>query len=116
MNKNLKRTLLYIGIPIIMILSYFLMTAVTKKATQTKYYEIVQLVKNNKVSEFNINLYSGELTYKLRSDGKTYHYTVADASMFYNDVNDAVLEINQDAEEGNGQKIEYDVTRGGQGS
>ena len=116
MNRNLKRTLIYIGIPIIMIISYLLMTRVAQSGTQTKYYEIVQLVKNNKVSEFNINLYSGQLTYKLRSDGKTYRYTVADATMFYNDVNDSVLEINQLAEEGKAKKIEYDVTRGGQGS
>ena len=116
MNKNVKKALIYVGIPIIMILTYVLMMQFSKKSTQTKYYEIVQLVKNNKVSEFNINLYSGQLTYKLRSDGKTYRYTVADASMFYNDVNDAVLEINQLAEEGKAEKIEYDVTRGGQGS
>ena len=99
-----------------MILTYVLMTHFSKGAVQTKYYEIVQLVKNNKVSAFDINLYSGELTYKLRSDGKTYRYTVADPTMFYNDVNDAVLEINQLAEDGKGEKIEYDVTRGGQGS
>ena len=114
MNRNFKRTLIYIGIPIIMILTYVLMTRMTKDSVQTKYYEIVQLIKTDKVSEFNMNLYSGELTYKLRADGKTYHYTVADASMFYNDVNDAVLEINAKAE-GDAQ-IKYDYIKGGQGS
>ncbi|MBO4432555.1 MAG: ATP-dependent zinc metalloprotease FtsH [Clostridia bacterium] len=97
-----------------MILTYVLMTRMTKDSVQTKYYEIVQLIKTDKVSEFNMNLYSGELTYKLRADGKTYHYTVADASMFYNDVNDAVLEINAKAE-GDAQ-IKYDYIKGGQGS
>ena len=114
MNRNFKRTLIYIGIPIIMILTYVLMTRMTKDTVQTKYYEIVQMIKSNKVSEFDMNLYSGELTYKLRADGKTYHYTVADASMFYNDVNDAVLEINAKAEDD--QVIKYDYIKGGQGS
>ena len=72
------------------------------------------MIKDNKVSEFEMNLYSGELTYKLRADSKVYHYTVADASMFYNDVNDSVLEINKEAKDS--EQIKYDYIKGGQGS
>ena len=104
----------------ILVASYLIMSRFAKDTSQKKYYEIVQLVRNNNVSEFNINLYNGQLTYKLRDDkdGKTYNYTVADPSMFYNDVNDAVLEINAKAEAGEEgvKRIEYDVTKGGQGS
>ncbi len=113
-----KKWLIYIGIPLIMIASYLVVTNISKKSTQTKYSEVVQLVRNNEVSEFKINLYSGELNYKLRSDGKTYRYTVANPTMFYNDVNDIVLEINDKAKEkdSNVKPIEYDVIQGGQGS
>ncbi len=113
-----KKWLIYIGIPLIMIASYLVVTNISKKSTQTKYSEVVQLVRNNEVSEFKINLYSGELNYKLRSDGKTYRYTVANPTMFYNDVNDIVLEINDKAKEKDSdvKPIEYDVIQGGQGS
>ena len=77
-----KKLLIYIGIPLIMIVSYLVVTNISKKSTQTKYSEVVQLVRNNEISEFKINLYSGELNYKLRSDGKTYRYTVANPTMF----------------------------------
>ncbi|MBR5923657.1 MAG: ATP-dependent zinc metalloprotease FtsH [Clostridia bacterium] len=101
-----------------MIISYLVVTNISKKNTQTKYSEVVQLVRDNEVSEFKINLYSGELNYKLRSDGKTYRYTVANPTMFYNDVNEIVLEINDKAKEkgSNVKPIEYDVIQGGQGS
>ena len=118
MNGNKKKLLIYIGIPLIMIISYLVVTNISKKNTQTKYSEVVQLVRDNEVSEFKINLYSGELNYKLRSDGKTYRYTVANPTMFYNDVNEIVLEINDKAKEkgSNVKPIEYDVIQGGQGS
>ena len=113
-----KKLLIYIGIPLIMIVSYLVVTNISKKSTQTKYSEVVQLVRNIEISEFKINLYSGELNYKLRSDGKTYRYTVANPTMFYNDVNDIVLDINDKAKEKDSdvEPIEYDVIQGGQGS
>ncbi|MBO7520285.1 MAG: hypothetical protein J6T73_05845, partial [Clostridia bacterium] len=68
MKRNFKRALIYIGIPIILVLTYVLMTRISGDTEQTKYYQIVQMIKENKVSEFEMNLYSGELTYKLRAD------------------------------------------------
>ncbi|MBQ9354691.1 MAG: ATP-dependent zinc metalloprotease FtsH [Clostridia bacterium] len=115
MNKNLKNILLYIGIPIILILSFFAVSSLANRTEQTKYYEIVEKIVNNDVSEFSLNLYSGDLTYVLRSDGKTYHYTVADASMFYNDVNDAVM-LNNSENKGTNKVIKYDYKSGGQAS
>ena len=115
MNKNLKNILLYIGIPIILILSFFAVSSLANRTEQTKYYEIVEKIVNNDVSEFSLNLYSGDLTYVLRSDGKTYHYTVADASMFYNDVNDSVM-LNNSENKGTNKVIKYDYKSGGQAS
>ena len=115
MNKNLKNVLLYIGIPIILIFAFFAVSSLASRSEQTKYYEIVEKITNNEVSEFSLNLYSGDLTYVLRSDGKTYHYTVADASMFYNDVNEAVM-LNNSNNKGTNKVIKYDYKSGGQAS
>ena len=113
MKKNLKNVLLYIGIPLIFIATIFSVSYLTKNTAQTKYYEIVNLVKANEVSEFELNLYSGELTYTKRDDGKNYRYTVADPSIFYNDVNETVLAINEE-NAGTDKEIKFDYKRGNQ--
>ena len=71
------------------------------------------MVKNNEISEYQLNLYSGELIYTKRADGKKYRYTVADTSIFYYDVKDAISEINQ-ANKGTDKVIKYDYKSGGQ--
>ncbi|HCD81426.1 MAG TPA: ATP-dependent zinc metalloprotease FtsH [Ruminococcaceae bacterium] len=85
----------------------------SKSTAETKYYEIVDMVKNNEISEYQLNLYSGELIYTKRADGKKYRYTVADTSIFYYDVKDAISEINQ-ANKGTDKVIKYDYKSGGQ--
>jgi hypothetical protein len=68
----------------------------TKSKEETKYYQIVDMVINNEISEYQLNLYNGELIYKKRDDAKkTYRYKVAEPNIFYNDVNEAVMEINK---------------------
>ena len=96
LNKNLKNVLLYIGIPIVFIMAILSVSYLSKNTVETKYYEIVNMVKDNEISEFQLNLYSGELVYTKRDDGKKYRYTVADPSIFYNDVNEAVMAINEE--------------------
>ena len=115
MNKNLKNVLLYIGIPIVFVLSILSVSYLTKNAAEIKYSEIVNMVKQNEISEFSLNLYSGELTYTKRDDGKKYRYTVADPAIFYNDVNDAVMKINEE-NLGTDKDIDFDYIRGGQGA
>ena len=111
MNSKLKNILLYITIPIILCIGAFFIIKMTTPASQTKYYEIVEMVRNNEISEYELNLYSGELKYVKRSDNKTYRYTVADASIFWNDVNEFVLEHNKNTEDV-AQHIKYDYKRG----
>ncbi len=115
MKKNVKNILLILIIPIVLAASFFLATKVANTTESIKYYEIIELIENNKVSEFKLNLYSGDLSYKLREDGKTYRYTVADASLFYNDIDDAVDTINKE-NAGTDQTIKYDYIKGGQSS
>ncbi len=113
MNKNLKNVLLFIGIPIVFIIAIMSVSYLSKNTAETKYYEIVSMVKNNEISEYQLNLYSGELIYTKRDDGKKYRYTVADTSIFYNDIKDAVSEINEE-NKGTDKVIKYDYKSGGQ--
>ena len=113
MNKNLKNVLLFIGIPIVFIMAILSVSYLSKNTVETKYYEIVDMVKDNEISEFQLNLYSGELVYTKRDDGKKYRYTVADPSIFYNDVNEAVMKINEE-NSGTDKIIKYDYKSGGQ--
>lgn len=105
--------LLFIGIPIVFIIAIMSVSYLSKNTAETKYYEIVSMVKNNEISEYQLNLYSGELIYTKRDDGKKYRYTVADTSIFYNDIKDAVSEINEE-NKGTDKVIKYDYKSGGQ--
>ena len=113
MNKNLKNVILFIGIPIAFIIAVLSVSYLSKTTVETKYYEIVELVTKNKVSEFSLNLHSGQLVYTKRDDGKSYRYTVADPSIFYNDVNDFVLKNNSE-NSGTDKIIKYDYKSGGE--
>ena len=105
--------LLFIGIPIAFIISVLSVSYLSKNTVETKYYEIVEMVTENKISEFSLNLHSGQLIYTKRDDGKSYRYTVADPSIFYNDVNDFVLKNNTE-NIGTDKIIKYDYKSGGE--
>ncbi len=96
MNKKLKNVILYIGIPAILIFSIVAVFMRGQSAAKSvKYYEIVNKVMDNQISEYQLNLYTGELIYTERADGKSYKYTVADPGIFYEDVNDFVIAHNK---------------------
>ncbi len=113
MNKNLKNVLLFIGIPIAFIIAVLSVSYLSKSTVETKYYEIVEMVKDNEISEFSLNLHSGQLVYTKRADGKSYRYTVADPSIFYYDVRDTLSEINKQ-NSGTDKIIKYDYKSGGE--
>ncbi len=115
MKKNGKKIILFIIVPIILLVSIAAVMYGLDNQTDKKYYEIVDLIKNNEVSEYKLNLYSGELKYRLRSDGKMYTYTVADPSIFYNDVNEKVMQIYEE-NKGTDMAIKFDYERGGETS
>ena len=115
MKKNFKNILLILIIPVVLMASFFVASKIADTTETVKYHEIVELIENNKVSEFKLNLYSGDLTYKLRENGNSYRYTVADASLFYNDIDDAVDAINRE-NAGTDKVIKYDYIKGGQSS
>ena len=115
MKNNAKKILLIIIIPVILMASFFVATKVANTTEEIQYYEIVELIKENKVSEFELNLHSGDLTYKLRGDDKTHRYTVPDAGIFYEDVKDT-LSKNYEEHSGTEEIIKYNYLRGGENS
>ncbi len=96
-----------------LLISILSVSYLSKNTAETKYYEIVDMINGNEISEFQLNLYSGELVYTKRDDAKKYRYTVADPSIFYNDVNETVAEINEQ-NEGTDKIIKYDYKSGSQ--
>lgn len=115
MKKNLKNVLLYIIVPIIFIFAVLSASYFVKDTAELKYSEIVEMIKSNEVSELELNLYSGELTYKKRDDGKVYRYTVPNSSLFIEDINEDVWEI-KEANKGTEKDIAYNLKRGGETS
>ncbi|MBQ1961705.1 MAG: ATP-dependent zinc metalloprotease FtsH [Clostridia bacterium] len=94
---------------------------ISKATAQTKYYEIVQMIRDNEISSYNLNLYSGELRYAKRGDDKVYRYNVASPSLFIEDVGSFVREHNDtvssndklSSESKNEQLIKDDYKSGG---
>ncbi|MDO4743564.1 MAG: ATP-dependent zinc metalloprotease FtsH [bacterium] len=94
MSKNVRNILLFIGIPLVLVFAILAAIIGMGKTVDTKYYEIVQKVYNNEISEYQLNLYSGELIYVERKTNEKKRYNVANADIFYNDVNEFVIENN----------------------
>ena len=118
MNKNIRNIILCIVLPLIIFGTAFFFMRYTNATAQTKYNEIVRMVLNNEISEYQLNLYSGNLKYTLRKDNKTYNYTVASPDIFYNDVNSFVMENNAkyNNDPNNKNVIVVDYKRGNEGA
>ncbi|MBE6728517.1 MAG: ATP-dependent zinc metalloprotease FtsH [Ruminococcaceae bacterium] len=85
------------------------------KGTQTEYYEIIEMFREDKISEFSLNLYDGELIYQKREEpDKQYKYNVASPSYLRDDINEIILERNSDKDPDN--DVKYDYESGGQAS
>ncbi len=116
MSKNTRNILLIVLSVFILGSSLFMLSRLSRNTEKTDYSEIISLIEQNKISEFELNLYSGDLSYKLRSDDKKiHHFTVANYSIFYEDISDAVKEINKNAKS-DSEKITFNYVRGGEGA
>ena len=121
MSKNLRNVLLCITAAVVLLVSIAGVSQISKATAQTKYYEIVQMIRDNEISSYNLNLYSGELRYAKRGDDKVYRYNVASPSLFIEDVGSFVREHNDtvssndklSSENKNEQLIKDDYKSGG---
>ena len=114
MKKNVRNTLLLILIPVLIFVSIFAVTKVNQKVEKANYSEIIAKFYNNEISEFSLNINKRELYYTQRSDKKEYKYTVPSSDIFYNDINEYVVEYNKTAKPE--EKIKYDYEPGNEGS
>ena len=111
-KKKLPTVLSYILIPL-MIIGGITVYAQTQKSEKAKYYEIVSLFDEGKVSEYNLNLSSGALTYKLQGDDKkVYSFTVPNVNLFVDDVHEDVIKFNRENPD---KKIKADYVSGSTG-
>lgn len=93
--KKLLTLIPYILIPI-MIISGVSIYASQQKKVKLEYYQVVQYFDDEKVSEYNLNMSSGALTFKLKDDNKEYHYTVPNVSLFQEDIHNGVIAYNRE--------------------
>ena len=114
--KNLKNVLLYLVLPVVLIASVMFFMSSTKSRSELQYYEIVDMIKSNEIESYQLNLYSGEMVYYLRGDAKPNYYTVASPDIFYNDVNDFILENNEQNKDNPDKIIKQDYLRGNEAS
>ncbi len=64
----------------------FLLSSLGNGDDEKNYSEIMSYFDDLRVSEFDLDLGSGELTYKLDGEDKEYEYTVPNVSLFVNEV------------------------------
>ena len=109
MSKNWKSILVYILIPILLIgaVIYFVNS---QTSTQLKYSQVVSMFKNNEVSEFSLDLSSGNLVYKTFANPKEEkNYSVPNVSYFLDDIRESVDKYN---DEHSDKPIVYDYRAG----
>ncbi len=114
MKKNVRNTLLLILIPVLIFVSIFAVTKVNEKVEKANYSEVIAKFYNNEISEFSLNINKRELIYTQRSDKKEYKYTVPSSDIFYNDINEYVVEYNKKAKPED--KVKYNYEPGNEGS
>ncbi len=117
MKDNIKKILLTITIPIVLIIAVVAVKFSNQNTAKKQYYQVVEMFQNNEISEYSLNLYSGSLKYKLRGETeKTYIYEVPDVSIFVNDIHESVVENNIENKGNEDALIKYDYASGSQAS
>lgn len=67
---------------------YFVSSKIAKNSAKTNYSKVMVHFDNFEVSDYELDLGTGELTYKLRGDDKEYKYDVPNVSVFLEDTED----------------------------
>ena len=109
---NWKVIIPYILIPVAFIAVIYMYMG-KEQQKDLKYYEVVEFFDNGQVSEVDLNMNSGAMTFKLEGEDKTYKYTVPNVNLFINDVHEGLREYNQKNPD---KPIEFDYEAGTSGS
>jgi len=109
MAKNWKSMIAYILIPVLLI-GAVIFFANQQTKVNVKYSQIVSLFKENQVSEFTIDLSSGNLIYKtFKEPKKEQKYSVPNIAYFLDDIRDDVESYNDAHPD---KPIVYDYKKG----
>jgi cell division protease FtsH len=85
----------YIAIFVLLVLSLVLISQNQPQQKKTEYSKIMSYFETNDVSSFSLDLGSGQLTLKLKSDtSKTIKYTVPDIQLFTDRIDKLVYDYN----------------------
>lgn len=86
-NNNGKTLLIYLLVSVAIICGLvYMLTSRSTKSSDKKYSEIMEQFDSLNVSQFELDLGSGQLKYKLKGEDKVYSYTVPNVSLFANEV------------------------------
>lgn len=116
LSQNWKSIIFYILIPVLLLGTVFLFASQNKANQEKSYSEIINLFRTEQVSEFEIDLSSGSMTYKLFTDKantQARRYSVPNVAYFLNDINDYVKDYNDSH---NKNQIKYNYKKGSSGS
>lgn len=86
-NNNGKTLLIYLLVSVAIICGLvYMLTSMSTKSSDKKYSEIMEQFDSLNVSQFELDLGSGQLKYKLKGEDKVYSYTVPNVPLFANEV------------------------------
>lgn len=86
-KNNGKTLLIYLLVSVAIICGLvYMLTSMSTKSSDKKYSEIMEQFDSLNVSQFELDLGSGQLKYKLKGEDKVYSYTVPNVSLFANEV------------------------------
>ena len=119
-GKLIKNILLIVGIPLLIIIVSGVLLAGSTDKDKTPYSEYISYFEQNKVEEFVLDLNNGKLEMLLRpefredenEDGKIdekdmIKYTVPEINLFYDNIKDIVLKVNNDDNPDNNITYDY---------
>ncbi|MFI3324866.1 MAG: ATP-dependent zinc metalloprotease FtsH [Clostridia bacterium] len=106
-KKTLKKLLMFMGIPIVVFfLAYFMLYDIDTGET-VKYSDVLTYFEEGQVSEYTLNVGSGDMTFTLNDEaGTVVEFQVPNISLFYGDVSDYIDAYN---EENSDNKMVQDV-------
>ena len=109
---NWKVIVPYVLIPVAFIAVIYMYMG-KEQQKDFKYYEVVEFFDNGQVTEVDLNMNSGAMTFKLEGEDEIYKYTVPNVNLFINDVHESLREYNQKNPD---KPIEFDYKSGSSGS
>lgn len=86
-NSNGKSLLIYLLVSVAIIGGLvYMLTSMSKNNTDTPYSQIMRYFDNLEVSEFQLDLGSGKMEYKLKGSNNVKNYTIPNVSLFAQEV------------------------------